>query len=104
MKLNHEQCNSLFKQCTDLVLKRHIINLMMELEKAENKHPHWPLDKIHAAAIVAEESGELVRATLQYSYEAGLFYDMHNEAIQTGAMALRFLKNLPELKSPEDDN
>lgn len=35
------------------------------------KHPEWPDDVVHCAAIVAEEAeeaGELVRAALQGSY------------------------------------
>jgi len=42
-----------------------------ELEAAERKFPKFPRDAIHAAAIVAEESGELVQAALQYTYEGG---------------------------------
>ena len=90
MKLTHEQCNEIF---SDFAIndKRWIILIEAELRKAREKHPSWPQDNIHAAAVVAEEAGELVRSSLQVHYEKGQFFKMHNEAIQTGAMALRFL-------------
>lgn len=65
-----------------------------EVHKAEEKFPWWPDDLIHGAAIVAEESGELIQATLQNKYEKGGFSKMKIEAIQTGAMAVRFLIDL----------
>lgn len=40
-----------------------------ELAASRKKHPTWPRDIIHAAAVVAEESGELIRAALQAHYE-----------------------------------
>lgn len=65
--------------------------ILAELAMANQLHPDWPSDPIHAAAIVAEESGELVRAALQHKYEDGMRVAMRTEAIQTAAMALRFL-------------
>lgn len=70
--------------------------ILRELAWAETKHPSWPSDMIHAAAIVGEEAGELTQAALQYVYEHGYVESMRKEAIQTGAMAIRFLMNLPE--------
>lgn len=97
MKLFPEQLNRWF---LDLPIeeKRWIHCIIMELELAQQKHPNWPDDHIHAAAIINEEAGELIRAAIQYKYEKGRFYDMHKEAIQTGAMALRFLIETGELK------
>lgn len=65
-----------------------------EIEKAQSKFPFWPSDIIHAAAIVNEESGELIRAALQQKYESGTIIECKKEAIQTAAMAIRFLINL----------
>jgi NTP pyrophosphatase (non-canonical NTP hydrolase) len=65
-----------------------------ELRRAEAKFPLWPKDYIHAAAIVAEEAGELVRAALKGTYENGGRAAMSEEAVQTAAMALRFLCHL----------
>lgn len=65
-----------------------------EVIRAERKHPNWPGDIIHASAIVNEESGELIRASLQYVYEDGSKEDLRKEAIQTAATCIRLLKNL----------
>lgn len=74
------------------------LNLMseifIELVYATKKFPTWPDNIIEQAAIVCEESGELIRAALQVKYEAGDIEDCRKEAIQTAAMCIRFLKNL----------
>lgn len=69
-----------------------------ELFRAERKFPYWPDDIIHAAAIVNEESGELIRAAIQFTYEDGEIEEVKKEAIQTSAMCIRFLKNLNSYK------
>jgi len=71
-----------------------IHEIIMELERAEKKHPAWPKDVVHAAAIVNEEAGELIRAALQYQYEDGESKELVKEAIHTAATCIRFLKNL----------
>jgi hypothetical protein len=76
----------------DTTVQRVLLDIAAEYERAKKKHPRWPWnDYIHAAAIVAEESGELIRAAIQYNYENGNAVDMEKEAIQTGAMIVRFL-------------
>ena len=69
-------------------------DIIIEYQRAIDLHPRWPEDKIHAASIVCEESGELIRATLRNIYEGGKPIEMETEAIQTGATVLRFLTNL----------
>lgn len=66
-------------------------DILRELERAEGLYPTWPTDQVHAAAIVAEESGELVRAVLNESYHGASPEDSDREAVQTAAMAIRFL-------------
>lgn len=68
--------------------------IMLELDRAETKHPDWPNDIIHAAAIVGEESGELTRAALQFTYENGSREAAEKEAIQVAVTAIRFLEGL----------
>lgn len=73
-----------------------LVSIAKEYERACKKHPAWPSDKIHAAAIVQEECGELIRASLQQVYEDGSYNELRKEAIQTGAMCLRFISHLSE--------
>lgn len=75
-----------------------ISDILEELNRAKNKHPGWPDDPIHAAAVVAEESGELVQASLQWVYEGKDSIRMRDEAIQTGAAAIRYLLNMENYK------
>jgi hypothetical protein len=63
-----------------------------ELSQARKKFPYWPTDLIHASAIVGEESGELLQASLKYTYEKGSIEDCDKEAIQCLAMCIRFLQ------------
>lgn len=71
-----------------------VMNLILkELSYAETDHPDWPCDPIHGAAIVAEEAGELVQASLQYIYEQKPKSRMIVEAIHTAVTAFRFIKN-----------
>lgn len=74
--------------------------VLCELKRAQGKFPQWPSDPVHAAAIVAEECGELQRAVLQHMYEPhkGTRDDVRTEAIQTAAMCLRFLIGLDRYK------
>lgn len=68
-----------------------ISDIMEEVTKASFKFPQWPVDMIHAAAIVAEEAGELSQAALQCTYEGAESDNAEKEAIQTACTAIRFL-------------
>jgi NTP pyrophosphatase (non-canonical NTP hydrolase) len=63
-----------------------------ELEKARVKHPDWPDDVVHQAAIVGEEAGELIQAALKRRYEHGTINAMRLEAVHTIVTAIRFLE------------
>lgn len=84
----------LLQKMATLQARAAIEAILLELERAETKFPAWPADMIHAAAIVGEESGELIRAALQCHYEGGGAAEAEKEAVQVGAMAVRFLKHL----------
>lgn len=79
-----------------------VLEVLKEVRKAKLKFPMWPSDPLHAKAILDEESGELTRAMLQYIYEPNSkkssLHDIKEEAIQTAAMALRFLEGLHQYK------
>jgi hypothetical protein len=64
-----------------------------EVVRARAKHPTWPADDtLFAACIVCEESGELMRAAVQHKGEGGSLEACDKEAIQTAAVAIRFLE------------
>jgi len=69
---------------------------LAELRRATAKFPTWPTDPLHALAVLGEEFGELTKAVLQHTYEPhkSTRGDVREEAIQTAAMALRFVMSL----------
>lgn len=73
---------------------RAMVAILEELDRAERLHPRWPTDPVHAAAILAEEAGEVIQAANNLKWHGGRVEDVEKEAIQTGAMVLRLLKNL----------
>lgn len=79
-------------------LNKCIEDVFNELRKAEEKFPGFPQDPIHAAAVVAEEVGELQQACLQFTYEKGSFDNVHKEAVHAAAMGLRFLFHIQKYK------
>ena len=69
-------------------------SVITELDMARAKWPDWPVDPVHAAAVVSEEAGELVQAANDFCYSGGDSERMRSEAVQTVAMGLRFLAGL----------
>lgn len=66
-----------------------------ELIKAKKKHPHFPDDMFKQLAILQEEAGEVTKAVMHLHYEGGSVEDVKMELIQTAAMCVRMLENLP---------
>jgi len=103
----HVRCSSLdaehARQIADLKQQLEAASglqlIIEELARARAKFPWWPKDPIHAAAIVAEEAGELVKDALQMVYEPDKPHNIAKEAIQTAAMALRFLLSINDYKT-----
>lgn len=81
-------------------MKKILHEIIEEYFSAKDKFPAWPADKIHAAAVVAEECGELVKAAVDHEYPEcrkdgrDTVDQMRREAIQTAAMCIRFLEGL----------
>jgi hypothetical protein len=69
-----------------------------ELRRAEAKFPSWPDDIVHGAAVMAEESGEAVKAALDCYYRFAPVSDYREELIQTAAMCVRALLDLDQRK------
>jgi hypothetical protein len=65
-----------------------------EIFAAEQKHPGWPTDIVHAVAIMMEEAGEAMQAALDVFYKDGDKELLKKELAQTGAMAMRCLLHL----------
>lgn len=70
--------------------------ILGEVKRAMTRYPEWPTDPLHALAILGEEYGELTKAVLEFTYEPHKTTEaeLRNEALQTAAMALRFLLSL----------
>lgn len=73
-----------------------IRQIRAEVVRAQDLHPEWPSDPMHALAIVSEEYGEFAKAVLQTTYEfpKSTADDIEEEAIQMAAMAVRFLLSM----------
>ncbi|MDE2596309.1 MAG: hypothetical protein KGL44_05445 [Sphingomonadales bacterium] len=71
-----------------------------EVDRAVAKFPLWPTDPLHANGVLGEEFGELSKAVLQAVYEPHKSgkAQVRMEAIQTAAMALRFIASLDRYK------
>ena len=68
-------------------------DIQKAVDFAVRKHPCWPSDPIHAASVVAEEAGELLKAANEFVYEKGSPKAMYIEACHTAAVCIRFLDN-----------
>lgn len=79
-----------------------VVEILMEVERAEQKHPVWPGCHVKQIAFVVEEAGELVRAGNQLYEGTGTFAEIRTEAIQIAATAIRLLKKLPETEQAYD--
>lgn len=77
-------------------------DMVKEMERAEKKHPVWPADRLRQTAILVEEAGEALQATLNLieyldreqpdeAAVAALESALESEVISTGAMAIRWL-------------
>ena len=66
-----------------------------ELKRAEKKHANFPKEMFQQLAIMQEEAGEVTKAVLHYQYENGTIEHVREELIQTAAMCMRMLQNLP---------
>jgi NTP pyrophosphatase (non-canonical NTP hydrolase) len=85
-------------QNTMMAAKKVAAEIQAEIDRAVRKFPTWPTDPLHALAVLGEEYGELNKAVLQLTYEpskaGSSVQEVRKEAIQTAAMALRFVMSL----------
>ena len=77
--------------------------IKMECESAMVKFPKWPVDPLHAIAIIGEEFGELQKAVVDHRFfKDSTVEDMITEATQTAAMCVRFIMRLREAERERD--
>jgi hypothetical protein len=69
--------------------------VLNELVAAKRAWPEWPKDLVYGAAVVAEEAGELVQATLNAHFKGTRRDLAKKEAEQTAVTAIRFISNFP---------
>jgi hypothetical protein len=90
-------------QVSKSVLREWIFeDISTEVIQAEENFPEWPNDIIHGVAIMAEESGEAVRAALQHVYEGAPVEELSTELIQTAAMCVRMLLDLEKQRGEKE--
>lgn len=69
---------------------------------AKKKFPEWHKDIIHAAAVLQEESGELLKASINFYFGRGTIEQVEKELGHTGAMVQRFGLDLEKYKSKKE--
>ena len=71
-------------------------DITQELLRAEELHPSWPSDPVHAVAILVEEVGEAMREAIdiKLANKDAAKARLDTELVQAGAMCLRALLNL----------
>jgi hypothetical protein len=85
------------KALSDELVGEAIIDILIELIRAESLHPVWPEDTLRQIAIMAGEAGEALQAGLHYAEGRGSLSAIRAELVQTGAMSLRALINLKDI-------
>ncbi|HEX4918029.1 MAG TPA: hypothetical protein VFV43_09055, partial [Limnobacter sp.] len=90
----------LYTEAPAVAVNELMASVLAEVAKATAKFPTWPTDPLHAVAVLGEEFGELTKAVLQHTYEPhkSTAEDVRTEAVQTAAMAIRFLMSLDKYK------
>jgi len=73
-------------------------NINTQLILSEKKHPFFAKDLGDAFIVLGEEVGEVADAIYEYTRNGGDFYNIKTEVAQVGAVAIRFLEHLEDLK------
>ena len=100
MALQHEGIRAMKNARLD-PLESCLKTVRAEVMRAQELHPAWPSDPLHALAILGEEFGELTRAMVQLTYKREKVSSpagVAEEALQTAAMALRLLLHLNDYR------
>ena len=69
-----------------------LVAIVSELEQVEREYPDWPENEVDAAKIISDKAAKLLSASSTHSWKEQRDNNLVlNEAVQTGAMVLRFL-------------
>lgn len=74
--------------------------ILLELRRAEKKHPGWPDDPMQQACIIAEEAGEVACSATEMVYRDLTPDQYETELRQTAAVCIRALAWIRELRRP----
>ena len=72
-----------------------VMVIVEEVNQARELFPSFPECPYRGLAVIGEEFGELQQAALQHDYEGGDRKAIRKEAVQLGAVVIRFLTMLP---------
>jgi hypothetical protein len=90
---NTDDLATLIRNLLEMSCGPTMTRITTEVIKAMRKHPTWPADPLHAAAIVGEQFGEVHAAAMQMTYEPDREsrQRLEDAALRTAAMAVRYL-------------
>jgi hypothetical protein len=71
-----------------------IVSVLEEMNRAQKKHPDWPIDNVKRAAIVCEEAGEVIREANMIDEGKGSIESLRTELIQCACTCIRMLHEL----------
>lgn len=71
-----------------------MLDITVELARAESIRPDWPDDVPRQVVIVAEEAVELIRAAIDVNSGRENSIAVKDAAVRTATMAIRLLVNL----------
>lgn len=63
----------------------------LELGRAREKHPHWPVDDIHKAMIVLDQAGGVAKESYKCVYGGGNEEYLEKEVMHTLIVCYRFM-------------
>ena len=81
-----------------------LLDIALELLRAEGLHPKWDTDAAHALGFLVEEVGELAYAVNEFHAGGNERHRecMGEEATQVGAVSMRIVLNLHRFKAPKE--
>ncbi len=73
---------------------KYLSDLAKALKAAQAKHPSFPKDILHQVAILAEESGEVAQAAVDYTYGGDRSGAFREEVLDVMVVCYRMLEAL----------